>query len=129
MDALAGSAIICAPERVWEEIQHVGSRELVIWAKANRKMFHPHDATLQMEANAIQAKYPGLIDPRAIHDEADRYLIALARLRGFAVVTHETAAHTKKHPPRSHYIPDVCVGEAIRCLTFVELMREQRWSF
>lgn len=129
MTALASGSVIYAPERVWDEIQHVGSPGLRSWAKANRGMFLPHDSALQKEANAIQHKYPGLIDPRAIHDEADRYIIALAKLRGFSVVTHETSAHSKKKPPRSHYIPDVCAAESIQCIPFVELMREQKWSF
>jgi hypothetical protein len=129
MTALAVNATICSPERVWDEIQHVGSSGLMVWAKANRNIFQAHDLALQKEANTIQTKYPGLIDPFARHDEADRYIIALAKLRGFAVVTHETSAQSKRNPPRSHYIPDVCVAEAIRCLNFVDLMREQKWSF
>lgn len=129
MTALADANTICAPERVWDEIQHVGSADLRTWAKANRSIFCAHDVALQTEANAIQVKYPGLIDPYARHDEADRYIIALARLKKFKVVTHETSAQTKKNPPRSHYIPDVCKAENVLCITFVDMMREQRWSF
>ena len=129
MTALAGSAVICAPERVWEEIRHVGSPDLIAWARLNRGIFRPHDIAIQTEANAIHAKYPGLIDPFARHDEADRYIIALAKLRGLVVVTHETSARSKKNPPRSHYIPDVCAAESIRCMNFVDLMRQQKWSF
>jgi hypothetical protein len=70
-----------------------------------------------------------MIDPYAIHDEEDRYLIALAKLRGWTVVTHETPAKTKKRPPRSHYIPDVCRAEKVPCIELVELMRREKWSF
>lgn len=129
MTEMAEAGGICAPDRVFDEIGHVGSAELGKWAKAHRSIFYRHDIALQTEANAIQAKYPGLIDPFARHDEADRYIIALARLRNFKVVTHETSARTKKNPPRSHYIPDVCKAETIPCITFVDMMREQRWSF
>lgn len=129
MRSLVNEGLIFAPEGVWEEIQHNASADLRRWAKNNYGMFQPHDIPLQTEANLLQAKYPGLIDPYAVHDEADRYIIALAKLRKLAVVTHETSARAKKRPPRSHYIPDVCAEESIRCLTFVDLMREQKWAF
>lgn len=129
MTELAGNGIIYAPEGVLDEIQHVGSAALGGWAKANRSIFCAHDIAIQMEANAIQNRYPGLIDPNARHDEADRYIIALAKLRGLKVVTHETSARTKKRPPRTHYIPDVCLSEHIKCITFVEMMRERQWRF
>src|ERR1700688_313057 len=94
-----------APQGVFTEINHVGSAGLKQWAKANKVLFAPHDVPLQTEANAILTQFPGLIDPSAIHDEADRYVIALAKIRGLAVVTHETSAAQKRKPPRSQYIP------------------------
>ncbi len=129
MNRAATDGLIIAPERVRDEIQRVGSPELNAWAKANRSLFLPHDAALQTQANEIQRLYPGLIDTTTVHDEADRYIIALAKLRDFAVVTHETSAKSKKRPPRSHYIPDVCAAMNIRCRSLVEMMREQGWKF
>lgn len=116
-------------ERVADEIGHVGTAALKAWAKANRGQFIKHDAALIAEANAITAAYPGLLDPYASHDEADRYLIALAKLKGWAVVTHETPARSKKHALRTHFIPDVCRGMNIPCMDLIEMMRRERWSF
>lgn len=129
MERLSSEDKLYTPEGVWNEIQHVGSTDLKAWAKQNRKIFLPHDQNIQTEANQIQNQFPGLIDPNAIHDEADRYVIALAKNRGFTVVTHETSARTKKRPPRSYYIPDVCSELNILCIEFVELMRREKWSF
>lgn len=70
-----------------------------------------------------------MIDPYAQHDEADRYVIAFARLNGLTVVTHETPARTKKNPPRTHYIPDVCRSLGVPCIDLVQLMRAERWKF
>src|SRR5580704_12734167 len=92
VEALVNANKWRAVARVADEINHVGMPMLKIWAKANPKQFHPHDAALLKEANAITAAYPGLIDPYARHDEADRYVIALAKLNGWTVVTHETPA-------------------------------------
>ena len=129
MERLSYNNKLYAPEGVWNEIQHVGSTDLKAWAKQYRKIFLPHDQNIQTEANQIQTQFPGLIDPNAIHDEADRYVIALAKNRGFTVVTHETSAKTKKRPPRSHYIPDVCAVLNVRCIELVELMRDEKWAF
>lgn len=118
-----------ACERVYDEIQAVGSPGLKAWARGNRRLFVPHDPAIQAEANAIQTRFPGLIDSTAIHDEADRYVIALARLRGFAVVTHETSARLKRRPPRSHYIPDVCSETSVPCIDLLTLMRREGWRY
>jgi Domain of unknown function (DUF4411) len=118
-----------AVERVSDEIGHVGTAELKAWAKTKRAQFIKHDASLIAEANAVTRAYPGLIDPYARHDEADRYLIALAKLRGWTVVTHETPARSKKHALRTHFIPDVCQGLHVPCIDLLELMRREKWSF
>ncbi|HBR17088.1 MAG TPA: hypothetical protein DD725_05705 [Deltaproteobacteria bacterium] len=129
VERLSSDGKLYAPEGVWTEIQHVGSTELKAWAKQNRKIFLPHDQNIQIQANQIQDQFPGLIDANAYHDEADRYVIALAKNKGFTVVTHETSARSKKRPPRSHYIPDVCAALNIKCIELVELMRREKWSF
>lgn len=118
-----------APERVKDEINRVGSPELKLWAHQHGGLFIPHDVALQTEANSISINFPGLIDPNASNDEADRWIIALAKVKGYKVVTHETSAAMKRRPPRSHYIPDVCNALSIPCINLVELMREEHWSF
>ncbi len=82
-----------------------------------------------LEANKITTSYPGLIDPYAAHDEADRYVIALAKLKGWTVVTHETPARSKKYALRTHFIPDVCQAIGVQCIDLLELMRREKWSF
>jgi len=129
IDGLIASGKWVAVEGVKDEIQHVGSPPLKSWAKANKRQFVPHDTALLTEANAISAAYPGLIDPYAHHDEADRYVIALAKINGWTVVTHETPALSKKRPPRTHYIPDVCRALKVPCIDLLSLMRNEKWAF
>ncbi|MBI5675092.1 MAG: DUF4411 family protein [Nitrospirae bacterium] len=129
-EQLANSGQFHAPKRVGDEIQHIGPPDLKAWAKQNSSIFLPHDQIIQKEANEILKQFPGFIDPNAIHDEADRYVIALAKVRGFTVVTHETAARLKRNPNRrSHYIPDVCAELHVNCIELLELMRRERWVF
>ena len=118
-----------AVQRVAEEIQHNGPPLLRAWAKAKAEQFHKQDAALIREANEISAKFPGMIDPNARHDEADRYVIALAKMNRWAVVTHETPAHSKKYAVRTHYIPDVCSVLGVPCIDLLEVMRRERWVF
>ena len=129
VEALVTAGKWVAVEGVSVEITHVAPAPLRTWAHAHRAQFVRHDAALLAEANAITRRFPGLIDVTARHDEADRYIIALAKLKGWTVVTHETPAHTKRNPPRSHYIPDVCRELRVPCIGLVELMRAEGWSF
>lgn len=120
---------MCAPERVHEELRHVASNPLKAWAKNNQHLFIPHDVQVQQEAANIVNTFPGMIDPYAVHDEADRWIVALAKCKGFTVVTHETSARIKKNPPRPLYIPDICRALNVDCINLVELMRHENWLF
>jgi Domain of unknown function (DUF4411) len=118
-----------AVERVLDEINHVGTGPLKVWAKVQPGQFIKHDRALILEAKSIITSYPGLIDPYASHDEADRYVIALAKIKGWTVVTHETPARSKKNALRTHFIPDVCWAVGVPCIDLLELMRREKWSF
>lgn len=118
-----------AVKGVADEIIHNGTPALKAWARTNSGQFVAHDAAILKEANSILAQFPGMIDPYARHDEADRYVIALAKLSGWAVVTHETPARSKKYAVRTHFIPDVCSAMGVRCIGLLDLMREQKWTF
>jgi len=129
MQHIASDGKLVAPERVHEEINRVGSRGLRDWAKTNKAIFIPHDPEIQTEAMKILYSYEGLIDMTSAEDEADRWVIALAKVKGFSVVTHETSAKLKKKPERSLYIPDVCNAMKIPCIELLELMRREKWTF
>src|SRR6266446_9453412 len=88
MEQLAASGSLKAVEGVYEEIQHIGSPGLKAWAKNHKGLFVPHDTAIQSAAAAIHRQFPGFLDPNAIHDEADAYVIGLAQCQGLTVVTH-----------------------------------------
>jgi len=129
MNALAGNGRLRAPVRVRDEIEQVGSEGLRGWAQNNNGIFVPHDEVLQTEANAIQAAHPELLDADAQHDEADRYVIALARLQGRTVVTYETPAAKKVRARGRKFIPDVCDALGVECIDLLEVMRREQWTF
>ena len=128
VDELIDEGRWTAPELVEEELIAVGTAELVAWAKARPQMFVPLAAVLA-EALAIQARFPGLKDPKAEYEEADAYVIALAKLRDGIVVTQETSAAEKNKPKRTHFIPDVCRELGLPCISLLGLMRREGWKF
>ena len=85
MEALSKAGQLQAPALVREEIQFVGTSGLSEWCDANSGIFVPTGDLLE-GAQSIQRQFPGLLDPKAEYEEADAYVIALARSRGGIVV-------------------------------------------
>jgi hypothetical protein len=117
-----------APALVKEEIDAVGTAGLIAWAADRSGIFVPTGTHLA-EAQAVQNQFTGLRDPKAEYEEADAYVIALARMRGAIVVTAETSAAEKNKPKRTHFIPDVCRELGISCINLLGLMRREGWTF
>ena len=128
VEELIGAERFIAPALVREELDKVGTADLSRWIAAHKGIFIPTRETL-VEAQAIKGRFTGLLDPKAEHEEADSYVIAIARLRSAVVVTQETAASEKRNPKRTHYIPDVCRDLGIPCINFLGLMRREGWRF
>ena len=128
IEALASKGSVISPAMVHEELKAVGTSELIAWAKAHSKIFIPTPELLK-ETQVIQGQFTGLRDPKSEFEEADAYVIALAKLRGGFVVTQETPASEKRKPARTHYIPDVCRELGIPCINLLGLMRREKWKF
>lgn len=117
-----------APALVKEEVGAVGTAGLISWTESHAGIFVP-TAEVLAEAEAIQNQFAGLRDPKAEYEEADAYVIALAKMRGGIVVTQETPAAEKRNPKRTHFIPDVCRELGISCISLLGLMRREGWKF
>jgi hypothetical protein len=118
-----------AVELVKEEIDAVGTPELRAWTKNHPALFVTLDPLVQVEAAMIESKYPDLMDPKSLHQSADAYVVALAKVKGGIVVSQETSAAEKKSAKRTHYIPDVCRDLGISCINLLGLMRREHWTF
>jgi len=127
VDALIAGDRFMAPTLVKEEIGVVGTTGLNEWADARSGIFVP-TVQLLVDAQAIQNQFAGLRDPKAEHEEADAYVIALAKQHDGIVVTQETSAAEKRNPKRTHYIPDVCRELGIPCISLLGLMRREGWT-
>ena len=114
---------------VREEINAVGTPDLVSWATRHKALFVKLTPEVQIEAAGIQATYPELMDVKSIHDSADAYVIALAKIEKRIVVSQETSVNEKHRPKRTYYIPDVCRDLGIPCINLLGLMRREGWKF
>ena len=127
IDGLIADQRLWAPALVREEITAVGTAALIEWADNRPAIFVPTGDVLA-EALAIQKLFPGLLDPKAEFEEADAYVIALAKMRNGIVITQETPASEKRNPKRTHFIPDVCREMGIPCFNLLGLMRKEGWT-
>lgn len=105
LTALIGEGRLLAAELVKEELDAIGTADVIAWSNAMTAMWVPTDALL-----------------------AAAYVIALAQLRDGIVVTQETSAAEKRNPKRTHFIPDVCRELGLPCISLLGLMRREGWK-
>lgn len=126
-DELIGEDRCISPALVHEELDVVGTGELSTWADDRKSIWVPN-AEILAGALTIQSRFPGLLDPKAEHEEADAYVIALAQQRDGIVVTSETPASEKRKPKREFFVPDVCRELGIPCINLLGLLRREGWK-
>ena len=115
---------------VLEEINSVGTPDLISWANGRKGLFVPLETDIQVEAAKIQAKYPDLMDPGKLYEDADAYVIAMAMVREDGIViSQETSAAEKRNPKKAYFIPDVCRDLGVPCINLLGLMRREKWVF
>lgn len=124
LEKLIRSGDLRASEEVMYELQKKGD-EAFAWAKAQEDFFVPMDDEIQDAVSAILADHPRLIDTRRGRSGADPFVIALARVRGCAVITGEQRSGSLERPK----IPDVCHAIGIESMSLLDLIRRERWVF
>jgi hypothetical protein len=90
-----------------------------------KHMLVPLDEEVQTRATGLLAEYPRLVDTLRNRSMADPFVIATAMVRGATVVTGEIASGRMDKPR----IPDVCLAKGIRCISFLQMIRELRLTF
>lgn len=124
LDELIARGDIIASEEVYVELQRK-SDDLHDWIKDRKQMLVPLDEAIQARALELLAEFPRLVDTLRGRSRADPFVIATAMERGTVVVTGEPLTG-KMEKPR---IPDVCKVKNIRCITFLQMIRELGLSF
>ncbi|MBI3415194.1 MAG: DUF4411 family protein [Verrucomicrobia bacterium] len=124
IDALVTAGEIISSEEVYFELQRK-SDDLHDWVKARKQMLVPLDEAIQIRAATLLAEYPRLVDTLRGRSKADPFVIATAMERNAVVVTGEIISGNLDRPR----IPDVCQVKTIRCINFLQMIREVKLTF
>ncbi len=125
LEQLVEKGELAASEEVLIELEKRDD-QVYGWAKKRKvRMFVPIDERQQREVLSVLSGHEKLVDTRKNRSAADPFVIALARVEGCAVVTGERATGSPDRPN----IPDVCEALGVRCLSLLDLFREQGWRF
>jgi len=129
IEGLINAGNFHAVEIVSDEIKAIGTPDLKAWTANHAGVFVPLSPDVQIEGAAIEARYPDLMDPKGLHQSADAWVIAWAKLNNGIVVSQETSVQEKRSPAKNHYIPDVCRDLGVPCINLLGLMRRENWKF
>ena len=124
LDELIAKGEIFSSEEVYVEIQRKDD-DLHSWIKARKQMLVPLDESIQVQSIILLNEFPRLVDTLRGRSNADPFVIATAIERKAVVVTGEFLTG-KLDKPR---IPDVCLVKDIRCITFLQMIRELKLTF
>lgn len=86
-------------------------------------MFLELEDAVQIEAAKILAQFPRLVGERKLRTSADSFVIALARVKGWQLVTDEKPTATLNRPN----IPDVCTQLSMTTIDMLSLIKAERW--
>ena len=123
LEELIAKGEIIASEEVYWELQRK-SDDLHDWIKDRKQMLVPLEEAIQYRATELLAEFPRLVDTLRGRSKADPFVIATALERDAVVVTGESPGNLDK--PR---IPIVCQVKGIRCISFLEMIRELKLTF
>jgi predicted nucleic acid-binding protein len=123
IETLVDEGVIIASDEVYVEIAKKDD-DLHDWIQARKAMLVAPEEAIQERVAELLGKYPRLVDTAKGRSQADPFVIATAIERGAVVVTGELMGTAEK--PR---IPFVCQAEGVRCITFLEMIRELKLTF
>jgi hypothetical protein len=99
------------------------SDELHTWLKARKTMFRELTNAVQIEAGQVLARFPRLVGEKKLRTSADPFVIALAKVEGFQLVTDEKPTGSLNRPN----IPDVCLELGMATINVLQLIQSEKW--
>jgi len=99
--------------------------EVFEWCNSQNELFVSIDEDIQDHVSSMLQRFPKLIDTRRNRSSADPFVIGLAMVNSFSVVTGERPTGSVDRPN----IPDVCDAFDITTLSLLDLIRIEGWRF
>jgi hypothetical protein len=123
---LARDKRLFATDEVLLELKR-GGDELYQWAKELDLMFLEPSEEVQQVVSEIVERYPSFVpDESSDGIWADPYVIALAKVNNAIIVTGEKPVGPGAKRPK---IPNICQDMQIECISFLQLIRLEGWTF
>ena len=123
MDAAIHNGTIKVSEEVVRELEKKddGAAD---WIKARPEMIIATDVAIQQQVTQILLAQPRLVNASKNRSGGDPFVVAVAAVHGFSVVSGELPSGNPKRP----HIPDVCASMGISCGNLLEFVRSQGWK-
>jgi len=119
IETLLGSGIIISSDEVIEEIKK-GNDDLEEWTKKWDDSFYQSSEPIQKIVREILQNFGALVTRPKKANAADPFIIALAKHMSCTIVTGEKRSGDDLFPK----IPNICEHYNIRCINFVDFLRE-----
>jgi hypothetical protein len=120
LDSMIADGSLRSPEEIRQELER-GTDGLPLWLAPRRLTFHPLDSDLQAGVTLVMSRFSDMVDPDSDKSRGDPFVVALAQAKSGIVVSSENG---RKHPTGRPKIPDACAGFGIRCLKWLDFLRE-----
>jgi hypothetical protein len=124
LDECVSAGTIKCSEEVYVELEKKDDG-IHAWLKSRKQVIVSIDEEIQRIVSELLAAHPRLVDTHRSRSQADPFVIATAEQLGAVVVTGEKP-RGKMDTPK---IPDVCNARNLRCISFLEMLRELGWKF
>lgn len=125
IETLIAAGDIRAADEVLRELKKKEGDDAFKWCNSHPDMFLPIDIGVQTAVTEILAKHEHLVASGGKRSAADPFVIAVAKVNGCAVVTGELPSGRMDRP----HIPDVCRAMGIGCMSFLDVLRAEGWTF
>ena len=119
MEDLIGQGRLRAARSVKDEL---ADGDLRTWCLAQPDLFVNEDEEIQKRVAGLMAAYQNPKKPRGI-DQADPFVVALADMNGWHVVSAERGGSLASNPN----IPTVCNAMGVQHIRFFEMLRGEGW--
>ena len=120
MEALMAASRLRAVRSVKDEL---GDGDLRKWCLAQEGFFVEEHEQIQQRVAQLMAAYQNPKKPRGI-DKADPFVIALADIIGWHVVSAEKGGSLASNPN----IPIVCDAIGVEHIRFLDMLRLEKWK-
>jgi hypothetical protein len=105
----------------YRPVQICGAGSLHDWLQPRASMFQVPDETVQGQVDHIVNTYTGLVTAGKEKFQADPFVIALAKVSGYTVITEETGIGSLGK------IPGVCNAMKVDCINLMQLIDAEDW--